>query len=194
MTQSRRHFVRSALAATAAASPAVRLWADAASGVVPASLAGITSDGKSVTLAGADIKELRAALKGQLLLANDAGYDIARRIWNPDFNRHPAVIARCAVPEDVVRAVSFARAHQLLVAVRSGGHSFAGYSTCDGGLMIDLLPMNGVQVDAQKKLVRVKGGALLGQVDRATPGRWAGNHHGHRHRHRRRRTDHGWAA
>lgn len=168
MMQSRRHFVRSALAATAATSPAARLWAEAASGVIPASLIGITGDGKHVTLAGADIKDLRAALKGHLLLSGDAGYDRARRIWNPDFDRHPALVARCAVPEDAVHAVSFARAHHLLVAVRSGGHSFAGYSTCDGGLMIDLLPMQSVEVDAQKKLVRVQGGSLLGQVDRAT--------------------------
>jgi FAD/FMN-containing dehydrogenase len=169
MTLDRRHFVRSALAATAAATPAARLWADtAAPGVIPDSLDAVTGDGKAVTLHRPDIKDLRAALKGQLLLANDAGYDTVRRIYNPDFDRHPALIARCAVPQDVVQAVNFARAHGLLVAVRSGGHSFAGYSTCNGGLMIDLLPMHDVRVDAGKRLAWVQGGSLLGPVDRAT--------------------------
>jgi FAD/FMN-containing dehydrogenase len=163
MIANRRRFVQS-LAAAAAATRAARLWADAADS--PASLAAVTGAGKSVTLSASDIKDLRAGFRGQVLLAQDAGYDKARRLWNSMFDRRPALIARCAATEDVVRAVTFARAHDLLTAVRGGGHSLSGQSACDGGLMIDMSPMRDVEIDTQRRFGRAHGGVLLGELDR----------------------------
>ena len=116
-------------------------------------------------LTGAEVKELRAALGGKLLLAQDAGYDQARRVWNGSIDRHPALIARCESHEDVVHAVQFANTHSLLTAVRGGGHSISGQSTCEGGLMIDLSPMREIQVNRDKRLVRAQPGVLLAELD-----------------------------
>src|SRR5512132_2150867 len=96
-----------------------------------------------------DIRELRANLRGSLLQPGEAGYDAARRVWNGAIDRKPALIARCAGPADVLAAVNFARANQLLVSVRGGGHNVTGNAVCDGGLMIDLSPMKGIRVDRQ---------------------------------------------
>jgi len=82
------------------------------------------------------------------------------------FDRHPALIAQCAGAEDVARAVSFARAHDLLTAVRGGGHSLSGQSACDAGLMIDLSTMKEIGLDAQRRVGRAQGGVLLGELDR----------------------------
>jgi FAD/FMN-containing dehydrogenase len=119
-------------------------------------------------LPAADLNDLRAGLHGTLLLASDAGYDAARRLWNPSFNRHPALIIRCADTADVVRAVNFARSHGLRTAVRGGGHSLSGQSVCDGGLVIDVSPMKAITLDAQRRLGRAQGGVLLGELDRST--------------------------
>jgi FAD/FMN-containing dehydrogenase len=108
------------------------------------------------------------SLRGAVLLPNAPGYDDARRVWNGMFDKQPAVIARCASPSDVVRVVNFAREHQLLTAVRAGGHSMSGKSTCDGGIVIDVSPMQGVRVDPKRRIARVDGGALLQHLDRAT--------------------------
>ncbi|MEJ0006336.1 MAG: FAD-dependent oxidoreductase [Steroidobacteraceae bacterium] len=162
----RRRFVGSTLA-TVASLPVGLVWADTASvGAIPASLAAITGAGRPTTLTAAEVKELRASLRGQLLLAKDEGYDSARRLNNPMFDKHPALIARCAGPEDVVQAVNFARAHALLTAVRGGGHSLSGQSSCDGGLMIDLAPMKRIRIDAQRQVGQAQGGVLLGELDR----------------------------
>jgi FAD/FMN-containing dehydrogenase len=82
--------------------------------------------------------------------------------------RTPALIVRCAGTADVVHAVNFARRHDLLVAVRGGGHSVAGHSSCDGGVVVDLTPMRAVDVDPVARVARVQGGALWGDVDRET--------------------------
>lgn len=166
---SRRTFTHSTLAATAlAALPARALWADAASpAAIPAQLAAIGLTGKPTTLAAAEIKELRAALRGPLLLAADDGYDAARRIWDPSFNNHPALIVRCANAQDVVQAVNFARTHRLRTGVRAGGHSVAGHSVPEGGLMIDVSPMKAIRIDANKRRGYAQGGVLLGALDRA---------------------------
>ena len=84
------------------------------------------------------------------------------------FDLRPALIARCASAEDVQNAVRFARSHDLLVAVRCGGHTYAGHSGCNGGMVIDLRPIDAIEVDPQAQIARVGGGSLLGGMDRAT--------------------------
>ena len=115
-----------------------------------------------------DIESLRAALEGQLVGPQDVGYDEARKIWNGMLDRHPAAVARCASVSDVVATVNFARRHGLPLAIRCGGHSTPGYSTCDAGLVIDLRPMNRVTVDPQARTARAQGGTLWGEFDVAT--------------------------
>jgi FAD/FMN-containing dehydrogenase len=166
----RRRFIGSALAAAAGTIlPAGRLWADAGSTeAIPGQLAAISLSGQAISLSQSDVKDFRASLRGQLLLARDEGYDQARRLWNGAFDRHPALIARCAGAADVVQAVHFARSHELLTAVHSGGHSISGQSSCDGGLMIDLSPMKGIRVDPVRKTANAQSGVLLGEFDRET--------------------------
>jgi FAD/FMN-containing dehydrogenase len=160
----RRQFLRSAVAASAAL-PLSRLFAaDAAT--MPADVEAVTSDGKQFMLKGADIQDLAGNLRGDLLLAGGAGYDDARKIWNAAFDKHPALIARCSGPADVMTAVKFAASHSLLLAVRGGGHSLSGQSVCEKGLMLDLSQMNSSRVDPGKQLAWVEGGALLGALDR----------------------------
>jgi len=163
----RRSFLRGA-AAVSAGLPSQTLWAAAsasASGFVPSQLIATSGSGRQVTLTSADVKDLRAALSGQLMLAADPGYEQARRVWNGSINRHPALIARCATRKDIVRAVQFARSHALLTAVKGGGHSISGQSTCEGGLLIDLSLMRGIQVDPAGRLARAQPGVLLAELD-----------------------------
>ena len=114
------------------------------------------------------IEAFRRGFCGQVLLPEDTGYDSARRIWNASIDKHPGLIARCSEAADVVRAVKFSRANNLLVAVKSGGHNVAGRALCDDGIVIDLSATNRVSVDAELRAVRVQAGALLGDVDRET--------------------------
>jgi FAD/FMN-containing dehydrogenase len=127
----------------------------------------LSRSGKQLILTGAEVTELRAVLHGSLLRTGDEGYEQARHIWNGAFDRHPAAILRCADAADVVNAVQFARTHDLLVAVRGGGHSLPGHSVCEGGLMIDLAPLQAVQVDKNARTVRVDPGVWLGTLDHA---------------------------
>jgi len=103
---------------------------------------------------------------GQIVRPDDPEYDQARIVWNAMADKHPALIARCAGVEDVVTAVRFAREQDLVVAVRGGGHSVAGFSTCDGGIVIDLSRMRGVTIDATNRTARLEGGAHLSQLDK----------------------------
>jgi len=121
-----------------------------------------------VSSSSVDVESLRAALEGQLVGPQDADYDEARKIWNGMLDRYPAAVARCASVSDVVAAVNFARRHDLPLAIRCGGHSTPGYSTCDAGLVIDLRPMNRVTVDPQAGTARAQGGTLWGEFDAAT--------------------------
>jgi FAD/FMN-containing dehydrogenase len=163
----RRTFVAAGLAALASVPFRHRR---AFGATASADLNAVGLEGASLTLKGTDVDDLRAALRGELIVPGQADYDQARRLWNPAFDRHPALIARCAGAADVRRAVSFAAAHGLLTAVRGGGHSFGGQSGCDGGLVIDLSPMRAVEVDPVARRARVGGGALLAHLDRETQG------------------------
>src|SRR4051794_6448180 len=109
-----------------------------------------------------------SAFNGRLVGPEDSGYEEARKVFNAMIDRHPALIAACATSEEVPAVVGFARDHDLRVAVRGGGHNGAGLGTVDGGVVIDLSPMNSVEVDPQARTARVGGGATWGDVDRAT--------------------------
>ena len=111
---------------------------------------------------------LAQQLQGTAIAPGDARYDDARRVWNGMIDRRPALIARCAGPEDVAACLAFARAHDLPVAVRGGGHNVAGSAVCDDGLVIDLSPMKAVEVDPAARRVRAGGGVTIGELDRAT--------------------------
>jgi FAD/FMN-containing dehydrogenase len=111
---------------------------------------------------------LRQALSGELILPGDPGYDGAREVFNAMHDRRPAAIARCVSTEDIVAAVGFAREHGLVVAVRSGGHSVAGLSVCEGGLVIDLAGLKHVDIDPEARTARAGGGVLWGEFDVAT--------------------------
>src|SRR6185503_15051225 len=116
----------------------------------------------------ATIEGLRSAIGGQVITPEDAGYDEVRKVWNGMIDAHPALIARCASTDDVVAAVNFGREHDLIISVRGGAHSTPGYSTCDGGIVIDLQPMKGVEVDPEARTARVQGGAKWADLDGAT--------------------------
>jgi hypothetical protein len=147
--------------------PARHLLADVPSARL-ADVAAKTLIGTTTSLRGNDLRDLAMSLHGELLLPDEPRYDNARRVWNGMYDKRPAVIARCASVADAMRVVDFARAHQLLTAVRAGGHSVSGKSTCDGGLVIDVSPMQGVRVDPSRRIARVEGGALLQHLDRET--------------------------
>src|SRR5712691_4079247 len=119
------------------------------------------------TIDTASLEKLRENFRGQLVVPGDAEYDRSRAVWNAVADRYPAIVARCTRIEDVVDAVRLARERDLVIAVRGGGHSVAGFSTCDGGMVIDLSGMRAVQIDPAKRTARVQGGALLEQLDRA---------------------------
>jgi FAD/FMN-containing dehydrogenase len=114
------------------------------------------------------IDQLKSGFTGEVLRPSDAAYESARRIWNAMIDKHPAVIARCATPADVVRGVTFARDNQLVLAVRGGGHNIAGNALCDGGLVIDLSRMKAAHVDPVECRVSIEAGATLADLDAAT--------------------------
>src|SRR6187397_909677 len=103
-----------------------------------------------VIIDDATFDALQTGFGGQLLRASDEGYDSARRVWNGNIDRRPALIVRCAGVADVIASVNFARDNQLVLAVRGGAHSAAGHGTCDGGMIIDLGALKGIWVDPQR--------------------------------------------
>src|SRR5579863_9249144 len=111
---------------------------------------------------------LQRRFKGDLLRPGESGYEDARVIWNGMVARRPGLIARCADVGDVQSAVRAASETGILTAIRCGGHSLAGFSTCDGGLVIDLSRMRQVTVDPEARRARIAGGCLLGSIDSAT--------------------------
>src|SRR5262245_12008770 len=125
----------------------------------------------TATVANVDADALQAfamQMRGPVLTPENPGYEEGRLIWNGLIDRRPALIAQCSGAADVVDAVNFAREHGLLVSIRCGGHNVAGNAVNEGGLVIDLSLMRGVHVEAATGVVRVQGGATLGDVDRET--------------------------
>lgn len=114
------------------------------------------------------IQKFRASLRCSSLRADDAGYDLARRIHNAMIDRRPMMIVRCASAGDVIACVRFAREHDILISIRGGGHSIAGKAVCDGGLLIDLSGMKGIRVEPARRTVRAEPGLTLGEFDQAT--------------------------
>jgi FAD/FMN-containing dehydrogenase len=116
----------------------------------------------------ASVQELRDALTGQVIVPEDAEYDEARSVWNGMIDRRPAVIARCLSAADVAEAIRFARSEELVIAIRGGAHNVAGNATVDGGLVIDLSPMKGAEVDVEARTVRAQPGLTWGELDQVT--------------------------
>jgi FAD/FMN-containing dehydrogenase len=128
----------------------------------------ITLEGTPASLSAAEVATLRNNLRGGVVLAGDTGYEAARRVWNGNVDRRPALIARCASTADVQHAVNFAASHGLLVSVRGGGHSAPGYGTNDGGMVIDLSLLKAITVDPTRRTARAEGGVLWREFDEAT--------------------------
>lgn len=125
-----------------------------------------TPAGDKVEVSAEVAEQLRAALRGSLLLSGDPGYDEARSVWNAMIDKRPGLIARCAGAADVLHAIRFAREHGLLIAVKGAGHNIAGSGVCDDGLMIDLSPMKSVHVDPWNRTAQVEPGVTLAEFDR----------------------------
>ncbi|HEX6706836.1 MAG TPA: FAD-binding oxidoreductase [Albitalea sp.] len=131
------------------------------------SLPYLTLDRDVRQLALSDVEGLAARIGGSVITGGDDAYAEARRVWNGIIDRHPALIARCTSESDVQAAVRFAASHRMLVSVRGGGHHIAGNAVAEGGLVIDLSEMRGVDIDPASRIARVGPGALLGDLDRA---------------------------
>ena len=112
--------------------------------------------------------ELRARIRGEVLAAGEAGYEEARAVWNARVDRRPALLARCTSAGDVAAGVDFARERGLPLSVRGGGHHVSGHALADGGLTLDLGPMDGIRVDPESRRARVGPGATVRELNRAT--------------------------
>src|SRR4051794_34522229 len=122
----------------------------------------------TTTLAQGSVAELAESLRGELIQPGEPGYDEARTIWNGAHDKHPALIVRCAGVADVIRAVEFARSEELLVSVRGGSHSIPGFSTNDGGIVIDVSQMKGIRVDAEARTAIAEPGLTWAEFDHET--------------------------
>ena len=120
------------------------------------------------TLPATAASELRSNVGGEVITPEHPAYEEARQVWNGMIDRRPALVVRCSGTPDVVAALACAREHDLPVSVRCGAHSTPGYSSCDDGVVIDLRPMNRVEVDAETQTARVQGGAVWAELDAAT--------------------------
>jgi hypothetical protein len=131
-------------------------------------VAALTREGAPLALDRKLLDGLRAALRGPLLLADDAGYDDARSVWNAMIDRRPALVARCLGVADVAAGVRFARETGIALSMKGGGHNISGLAVAEGGLVLDLSLMRGVWVDPRSRTARAQAGCLLGDVDRET--------------------------
>ena len=119
-------------------------------------------------LGDATVQELRESILGEVITPADPSYDETRAVWNAMIDRRPALIVRCAGVADVIAAVQFARSQELEIAVRGGGHSLPGFSTSDGGIVIDLSAMKGIRVDPDAERVVAQGGVTWRELDHET--------------------------
>lgn len=127
-----------------------------------------TTQNAASPIGDATLAEFTAGLRGTAVLPGEAEYDQARSVWNGAHDRRPAVIARCAGVADVIRTVDFARSEGQPLAVRGGGHSIPGFSTLDGGIVLDLSPMTGVQVHPDRRTVTAQAGCTWKDLDAET--------------------------
>jgi FAD/FMN-containing dehydrogenase len=125
-------------------------------------------DGREIDLDQDTIDGLKMQLLGPILTPGDVTYDESRTVWNGMIDKKPAAVVRCRGIADVITCVQFARANELLLSIKGGGHNIAGLATADGALMLDMSLMRGVWVDPQRKVAHAQAGCLLGDVDRET--------------------------
>jgi len=163
----RRTFVEATLGGALFAAPLTRLVA-ATPVTVASEIPAVRQSGQAMAIERTAVDEFAATLRGQVILPDHADYETARRTWNRMIDKRPAMIVRCAGAADVANAVTFARKRELVLAVRGGGHSFPGYSTCDGGMIIDLSTMRHVRVDLKAGTAVAAGGAWGRDVDAET--------------------------
>jgi FAD/FMN-containing dehydrogenase len=123
---------------------------------------------EEIMLKPASIQDFKKRLRGSLLTPADQNYDVARSVWNGMIDKRPALIAQCSATADVVACMEFARAENVPISVRGGGHSFAGKAVCEGGLMIDLSGMKSLEIDTSRRTARAQTGLKLGEFDRET--------------------------
>lgn len=167
----RRRFCQSAIGAAVAASvTSGQSFASALQALttVAGDIDAFTGDGAEVILKQAAVQELSDSLRGRLLLPGNDGYDEARHVLNGSIERYPALVVQPSGAADIRHAVDYARENSLLTAVKCGGHSSSGKSTCDGGIQIDLSSYRNVEVDRAAGIARVAGGSLLGDMDHET--------------------------
>lgn len=163
----RRQFFRSSIAAAVASSVSSAAYASWLQSLteVSAAVSAVTASGEQTTLEKAAVQELGDSLRGRLLLAGNEGYDTARRVLNASIDKYPSLIVQPTGAADVQNAVTFARERNLLLAVKCGGHSFSGKSTCDGGMMIDLSSLRSARIEPASRTAYIGGGSLLGELD-----------------------------
>ncbi len=163
----RRAFLRSAVAAGLSTAAAPSLAARfAALTQISGSVAAVTGSRAEIEIERAAIEELSTSLRGNLLLPGNEAYETARKVLNSGIDKHPAFVVQPVGATDVRKAVMFARERDMLLAVKCGGHSYAGKSTCNGGMQIDLSTLRHARVDATRRVAHVAGGSLLGELDR----------------------------
>ena len=124
--------------------------------------------GRDTVIEDTAVEDFKSSLRGRLLRTGDEGYDEARKVWNGMIDKRPAAIAQCSGMADVINSVDFARANNLLVSVRGGGHNIPGSSVCDGGIMIDLAGMKSVRVDPASRTARAEPGVNWAEFDHET--------------------------
>jgi hypothetical protein len=120
------------------------------------------------SLKSPEIAQLTQTIRGDVVIPHDPAYEEARKVWNGMVDKRPVAVIYCADTEDVISAVKFARMHNVLVAVRAGGHNVAGMSVCDAGVVIDVSRMKQIEVDPTRRIARAEAGLNLGEFDAAT--------------------------
>ncbi len=116
----------------------------------------------------ANVRRFVGSLRGRAIAPGDHDYDAARQVWNAAFDKHPGLIVACSGSEDVARTIEFARRNDVLLTVRSGGHSLAGKSTCNGGIVVDLSGLKTINIDPVRRIARAQAGLTLEEFDRTT--------------------------